>query len=231
MKEALEGIRKRIDANQKQTYYFINPHAANIAQRDVYFKSILEKNEWNFPDGIGLKLAGFIEGYRLKENLNGTDLFPGLMEIASDSNFSVYFLGAEESVLKALLDRTKSKWPQLHIAGSFHGYFDKENDTANVVQKINDARADLLLVSFGMPLQEKWIDAIEEKLKVKAIFATGGLFDFYSGTKKRAPEYLRQIGMEWLYRLYIEPGRMWKRYIIGNPLFLANVIRNKYLNY
>lgn len=229
MDEALDLITENLDSGQKSTYYFLNPHAINLSKKDGQFYTILKENESNFPDGMGMKLAGIFEKYRLKENLCGTDLYPRLMNVAEQKSFSVFFLGGSEEVVEAMVCNAKKSWPNLNVAGYYHGYFNKETESKKVVSQINAVSPDILLVSFGMPIQEKWIYNNFSELDAKAVFATGGLFDFFSGKVKRAPLVWRQVGMEWAYRLILEPKRMWKRYVIGNPLFLVHVLKDRYL--
>ena len=123
--------------------------------------------------------------------------------------------------------KLEEKYPYLNIVGTKSGYFDWASDSPGIVNEINDSKANILLVAFGVPLQEKWIDENINKLNSQVIMGVGGLFDFYSGQMKRAPKWMREVGMEWLFRLIKEPKRMWKRYIIGNPLFIYRVYKWK----
>jgi len=230
LNEALKLISEKIENGTKDSYYFLNPHAINLSKKDPDFYEILSSNKVNFPDGIGMKLAGVFEKYSLQDNLCGTDLYPNLMKVSQEKSFSVFFLGGSEEVVEKMVQNAKISWPNLRVAGFHHGYFDKVKESDQIVNLINSANPDILLVSFGMPIQEKWIDENFSKINTKAAFATGGLFDFFSGTIQRAPLAWRQVGMEWAYRLFKEPKRMWKRYVIGNPLFLVHVLKDRYLS-
>jgi len=116
------------------------------------------------------------------------------------------------------------RFPDLRIAGARDGYFTTEEEPA-VVAEINDSGAAILLVAFGVPRQELWIASRRNELKTPVCLGVGGLFDFYSGRIARAPVWMREIGLEWVWRMLQEPKRMWRRYIIGNPLFLSRVWR------
>ncbi|NTV93680.1 MAG: WecB/TagA/CpsF family glycosyltransferase, partial [Chlorobiaceae bacterium] len=107
------------------------------------------------------------------------------------------------------------------------GYFDHRSESDAVIGKINSSGAAILLVAFGAPLQEIWIAEHRQKLLPRVLMGVGGLFDFYSGTIRRAPRWMREIGFEWVYRIFQEPARMWRRYVIGNPLFLYRVMKWK----
>jgi len=229
MSEAVDLICDNIEKGLKESYYFLNPHAINLSKKDDIFYSILSANKFNFPDGMGMKLAGLFEKYALEDNLCGTDLYPRLMDLSEEKSKSVFFLGGSEEVVEKMVENARKSWPKLKVAGFHHGYFDKETESEKVIEQINSTSPDILLVSFGMPIQEKWIDQNFKKTNAKAALATGGLFDFFSGSVQRAPMAWRQVGMEWAYRLIKEPKRMWKRYVIGNPLFLVHVLKERYL--
>lgn len=225
--KAIGLVQSGLEERVSRIYYYLNAHAINLAAKDKEFHAILRNNAFNFPDGMGLKIAGRFEGYRLQENLNGTDMYPKLMDLAKDNDYSVFFLGAKENVLDNLCLNARKNWETVRIAGRHHGYFDKKEESPSVIEKINFAKPDILFVSFGMPLQEKWIAKYAPSIEAKAIFATGGLFDFYGGKVKRAPIWMRKLGLEWLYRMFIEPKRLWKRYVLGNPVFLMRLIKNR----
>jgi N-acetylglucosaminyldiphosphoundecaprenol N-acetyl-beta-D-mannosaminyltransferase len=160
----------------------------------------------------------------LRENVNGTDLFPRLCEAASQAGLSIYLLGARPGIAEAAANKMRERYPGLHIAGARDGYFSPEEE-AGVVAGINASGAAILLVAFGVPRQELWIERWRTDLQPRVCLGVGGLFDFYSGRIARAPVWMREIGLEWVWRLLQEPKRMWRRYIIGNPLFLSRVWR------
>jgi N-acetylglucosaminyldiphosphoundecaprenol N-acetyl-beta-D-mannosaminyltransferase len=162
----------------------------------------------------------------LLENLNGTDMLPYLCENAVKNRFRIFLLGAQPGVAEKAKANLIKKFNGLQISGTQHGYFGKEEEQ-KVIEKINKSKTDILLVALGVPKQEKWICGNLSKLQVKVAMGVGGLFDFYSGKIKRAPRWMREVGLEWLYRVLQEPKRMWRRYIIGNPLFLLRVIKWK----
>jgi N-acetylglucosaminyldiphosphoundecaprenol N-acetyl-beta-D-mannosaminyltransferase len=121
----------------------------------------------------------------------------------------------------------EDKYPGLNIVGEQNGYFNRETEQAAVIERINELDPDILLVAFGVPIQEQWIENNFGKLNCRVVMGVGGLFDFYSGNIKRAPRWLREIGFEWSFRLLMEPRRMFKRYIIGNPVFICRLLRWK----
>ena len=136
----------------------------------------------------------------------------------------MYFLGGKPGVAEAMVKNVQEQFPGLPIAGYHHGYLTDEEE-ASVIQEISTSGAQILLVAFGAPRQELWIDAHKHELGVGIAMGVGGLFDFMSGRVNRAPLWMREIGLEWVFRLLQEPGRLWRRYVIGNPLFLWRVRR------
>jgi len=215
-----QGLRRKI--------YFVNPDCFNrtyIPQFADYRKILhnIKQHDWVFADGIGINIAADIMGYPKNENVNGTDLFPRLCEMAATEKLSLYFLGAKPGIADQMKDNVQKQYPNLNIKGAHHGYFDKDTESRQIVDEINQLDPDIILVAFGVPFQERWIENWFNELKCPVIMGVGGLFDFYSGNMKRAPRWMRDIGFEWVFRLLMEPTRMFNRYIIGNPVFLHRV--------
>jgi exopolysaccharide biosynthesis WecB/TagA/CpsF family protein len=224
MDEAVSWIVERATRNERTSMAFVNPDCLNAAVEQREYKSVLQRADRVLPDGIGVNLACRMRNIALVANLNGTDLFPELCQRAVEADLSLYLLGAAPGVAEDAAANVKERFPGLRIAGIRDGYFE-EIDAAQVVQQINDSNADILLVAMGAPRQDLWIDQHRDKLEVPVCMGVGGLFDFYSGRIPRAPLWLRELGLEWMWRLMQEPRRMWRRYVIGNPLFLYRVTR------
>ncbi|QYJ73422.1 exopolysaccharide biosynthesis polyprenyl glycosylphosphotransferase [Shewanella sp. FJAT-51649] len=205
-------------------FAFVNADCLNKAYCDPQYHQILNQCEAVFADGIGVRMACRWQGVDLKGNLNGTDMLPLLCERLIKANLSLYLLGGAPEVAHQAAEQLQCRFPQLKIAGTHHGYF-HEADTKQVIKKINQSGAAVLLVAMGAPKQELWLNQYQAKLTPAVGIGVGGLFDFYSNRISRAPLWLRQIGMEWIWRLMQEPKRMWRRYIIGNPLFLYRVYK------
>lgn len=205
---------------------FVNSDCLNLACRDREYREATNESELVLPDGIGLRLGCRLLGTQLAGNVNGTDLFPRLCERAANLGLSLYLLGAREGVAAEAAERLKAAYPGLRIAGSHHGYFLPEEDGA-VVERINRAQPDLVFVAMGAPRQEVWLRRNTPGLTAPVGLGVGGLFDFYSGRVRRAPVWCQEIGMEWLWRLLQEPGRLWRRYLVGNPLFILRVWRQQ----
>lgn len=226
MAEAAESVlAPRPEAAVRQVS-FINVDCVNKAHHDADYREILQTNDLRLADGIGLRIAGRLLKSEIRENVNGTDLFPVLCRLMAERGLSVYLLGAKPGVAEDVAGWIRRNHPKARVAGVQHGYFAADQEDA-VVEAINASGADILLVAFGAPRQEQWIRRNRHRLAVRSALGVGGLFDFYSGRTPRAPQWLRELGLEWTYRLMQEPGRMWKRYLVGNLVFLARVVASK----
>jgi N-acetylglucosaminyldiphosphoundecaprenol N-acetyl-beta-D-mannosaminyltransferase len=226
MGEALDILMKWLSEQTPRQVCFVNADCANIAyRRDDYLKTLREA-DLCLADGIGLKLAGKILGRPVKQNVNGTDLFPRLCERLAGTGLRLCLLGAGPGVAEGVEQWVGRSFPEVTVCGAHHGYFTPDEEP-EVIRRIRGSRADILLVALGAPKQDLWIRAHLAETGVKVAMGVGGLFDFYSGRVSRAPLWMREIGMEWLYRLIQEPGRLWKRYLVGNGLFLWRVLRER----
>lgn len=207
---------------------FVNAHCINVACVDSAYASIVQAAPRVFADGIGVRLAARAQGVDVVDNVNGTDLFPPLCAAFEERGLPVYLLGARPGVVEGVVSWLRAQYPRLTIAGSHHGHFSPE-DEPEIIEAVRASGARVLLVAMGVPRQEKWIEANLDRLGVKVAVGVGALFDFYSNTVPRAPVWMRKRGLEWVYRLYQEPGRMWRRYVVGNPQFMWRVARQTVL--
>ena len=222
MEAAIGQILHRLDRSQPSQLCFLNADCVNLSRRNRRYEDVLCHADMVMADGVGLKLAASASGIRLRDNVNGTDLFPRLCDALSETDHKIFLLGARPGVAQSVCDWIARRHPGVQIAGSRDGYFTDAEQPA-VIDQVAQSQADLLLVAFGAPRQDLWIAEHLDALGVKVAVGVGGLFDFYSGRIPRAPMWMRNRGLEWAYRLFQEPTRLWKRYLVGNPLFLARV--------
>ena len=204
-----------------KTGYFINVNSVNLTVNDPALKERLNRGDRCFPDGSGIRLAAKHVGVRICENVNGTDMLPVLCAAAQKTKKSIYMLGSKPGVANKAAQKLLQIYPNLKIAGTQDGYFGPEQ-TNNVISSINKSGADILLVAMGSPIQEEWLEKHAPQLQCNTALAVGGLFDFYSGNIARAPLWMRELGMEWVWRLLQEPKTKFNRYVIGNPYFLIH---------
>ncbi len=208
----------------------VNVHALNLCYRDPDLRSFFNTAPVVFCDGAGVMLAARILGRRLPERITYADWAWQLADFAERENLSLFCLGARPGVAEKAVAQLLVRHPNLKIVGVHHGYFDRtpgnpENEA--VLSKINTARPNVLLVGFGMPLQERWLMQNWRQIDARVALTGGAVFDYVSGELRRGPRLLTDNGFEWLARLLIEPGRLWRRYVIGNPLFLWRVLKQR----
>ena len=170
-------------------------------------------------DGVPLVWASRLLGNALPGRVNGTDLMDRLLERAHEKGYRIFFFGAKEEVLQAVLAKVRSRYPGARIAGFRNGYFSKADEPA-IVQQIRESRADILFIAFGTPKKELWVKQYLSAMGVPVVHGVGGSFDVLAGIVPRAPIWMQKYGLEWLFRLLQEPSRMWRRYLITNTLFV-----------
>lgn len=219
---AVDHIMQCAKTSQKSLFSFVNADCLNIAYHHEKYRQALAQSDQVFADGSGIRVACRLLKEKLLGNVNGTDLFPKLCERLADTHLSIYLLGAKPGIAQATATLMQQRYTSLKVVGTQDGYF-KPEETAQVIEQINQSGAAILLVAMGAPRQELWLAEHRAQLNPAVCIGVGGLFDFYSGRIPRAPVWMREMGLEWVWRLLQEPGRMWKRYIIGNPLFLYRI--------
>lgn len=222
----------------------INAHSYNTAQKDELFAEALAKGDYLIPDGASIiKACRLLKGKSMpKERIAGWDLFefemnklggsmPSGNEGTTERKKKVMFMGSSEKVLGLIKQRAAVDYPNLEVitySPPYKPVFSDEDNRA-IIQAINEADPDLLWIGMTAPKQEKWTYQHWKELNIHCHVGTiGAVFDFYAGTAKRAPQFWQKNSLEWLYRLCIEPKRMWRRYVIGNPLFLWNIQKEKH---
>lgn len=200
----------------------VNPEFVMTAGQDPQFMTVLQEADICIPDGIGLVYASRWIGTPLPERVAGSELVYRLAEQAAQYGWRLFLLGAAPGVAKEAAARFQAHYPKLLIAGTYAGSPDMaENE--HIVSLINDSAADLLFVAYGAPNQDKWIARNREALStVRLAIGVGGSLDFVTGRSQRAPEWVQQIGLEWLYRLFKEPWR-WRR-MLALPRFAIRVL-------
>jgi exopolysaccharide biosynthesis WecB/TagA/CpsF family protein len=202
-----------------RSLFFVNAHTLNLASRDPAYRAVLNRSDVVLNDGVGLALYGKLAGAPFANNFNGTDLFPRLFREA-EGNLTVFLFGAIPGRAERAAARIEARYSNVRVVGTRDG-FTKDS----VLEFVNAARPDLLLVGLGNPRQEVWIDANLDRLEVGVVAGVGALIDFLSGAVPRAPKLLRRARLEWAYRLAREPRRLFGRYVIGNPAFVARSVR------
>jgi alpha-1,3-mannosyltransferase len=220
--EAVDRIDAEYNARKSTIVAFANANALNVAARDESFRGVLRRC-LVMNDGIGVDAASrILFGSRFPQNLNGTDFTPNYFKNTSN-NYRIFFLGSSSGVAERAASRLLEICGRHQIAGCQNGY-SRAGDTPAIVTRIRASQADVVLVAMGNPAQEMWLAEHLEATGCRLGFGVGALFDFLSGEVPRAPSWVRSARLEWLYRLQREPARLWRRYVLGNPIFLLRVL-------
>lgn len=211
----------------------INAHSYNTALKDSLFAEALQNGDALIPDGTSIvKACKWINAKsKPTERIAGWDLFTFEMERLNSIGGKCFFMGSSEKVLKLIKEKAKTVYPNIQIetySPPYKPIFTEEENTA-IINAINEANPDLLWIGMTAPKQEKWTYSHWNELNIHCHVGTiGAVFDFFAGTMQRAPVWWQEHSLEWLYRLLKEPKRMWRRYIIGNTLFIYNIMKEKW---
>jgi len=218
-----ERISVAIEKRFRMVINYANAYSVWIAENDDGFGEILSHADLIHPDGTGVWLASRLLRSPIENRFNFTDSVFEYLKICQDKNWSLFFLGSTDEVLKEAKINLAHKFPRLKIIETRNGYSDLENPL--LIDRINKSGADILWVGLGTPLQEKWIGEHCEKLKCPVIQSVGDILSHLAGTKVRGPELMRSVGFEWLVRLISNPLKFFKRYVIGIPAFFIIIAR------
>ena len=234
--ESERGLREIPDG--KILINCLNAYSYNVAQKDSLFAESLIRGDYLIPDGASIVMAckWLKAKSQPQRRIAGWDLFAFEMQRLDGKSkrdevkSKVMFIGSSEKVLALIRERVKQDFPHLEVetySPPYKKVFSDEDDQV-IIKVINDTNPDLLWIGMTAPRQEKWIYTHWDNLDIQCHVGTiGAVFDFYAGTAKRAPIWWQEHSLEWLFRLLMEPSRMWRRYLIGNPLFLWNILRER----
>jgi len=205
-----------------------NPHSLTVARKDARFRSALEMATAVVADGVGCQWGAVLSGTSIGPRITGYDFFRALMSSLDGTGGRVFFFGSSEEVLVEVAKRAKHDYPRISIATlspPFEPWSEEEN--ASMLEKIHGFEPDVLWVGMTAPKQEKWVASNAYRIRVPVIGSIGAVFSYYAGITPRAPQWICNLGLEWLYRLPREPRRLWKRTVISAPLFLWFVVLDR----
>lgn len=225
--QTLALIEQFIASGQPHQLTTTNPEFVIEAQHDEEIRRIINQAALSLPDGIGLlKAARFLGAGSLPERVAGSDLTIRLAELSQQKGYRIFFLGARPGVAEQAIAKLKQRYPKMQVAGFYAGSPALE-ENESIIQRILPTRPDILLVAYGHPRQDKWIARNLDRLGVPVCIGVGGSFDFIAGTARRAPLWLRRLGLEWLHRLITQPQR-WRRIWNAVPYFSWLVLQSRW---
>ncbi len=212
----------------RKTILYTNAHCMNIASQDTLYREILNRADLVYADGISLVWGSRFLGSYHVEKITGADWIDNYCTLAQSRELRTYILAGRPGIAQLATKKLLLRYPRLQIVGVCDGFF-KENETggADLIAEINRARPHVVFVGMGVPRQEKWLAAQRTRIDAPVCWAVGALFDYVAGVEPRVPKWIAFMGMEWFWRLMIDPKGKWRRYLIGNPLFLIRILVQK----
>lgn len=214
---------------EKKTITYVNAHCLNIAVRDKVYRRILNQSSLVYSDGTGVVWAGMILANKKLYKVTGRAWIDNFCRLCQEQNISLYFLGGKPGIADEAKKRLQTRFPKVNIVGVCDGYFQGKGESA-VLEELMEKKPDVLLVGMGVPRQEKWIDLQLNEIPVKVYWSVGALFDYVVGVEAPVPGWMEQLALEWLWRMMVDPWGKWKRYLIGTPLFISRVLKQKIKN-
>ena len=226
IEEAGEITKNLIENSNKSCELIVAPNVEFImtAQKDKKFFEILNSAKLATPDSVGVEIAAKLQKKPLKQRIPGQAYFRKILEIGEKEGWTFYFLGGKGDTVQKTAENVKNIYPDLKIVGTHEGFFENDSEE-DVIKEINLLEPNVLFVAMGAPAQEKWIYNHKSKLKVDVAAGQGGTFDYEAGNIRRAPKWVQKIGMEWLWRLILQPSRIGRMIVL--PIYLVKIIFTK----
>ena len=220
-----EGAERGPEPRSGRRVSYVNAHVMNESFEIPALRRSLLDADLVYCDGYGVRLAARLIGLPVPHRMTGADWIWAVAALCEERGRSIYLLGSDPGASAEAAAALQRWYPRLDVRGAHHGYFDIDSPhNERVVEHINEVSPDLLLVGMGTPHQELWADRYCKQVDARVVWTVGALFDYLSKRIPRAPYLLSDNGLEWVFRLAMEPRRLWRRYLIGNPLFLSRVL-------
>lgn len=219
-------VRDFLESDTKGWISYLHVHALNLAVTSPWLKEYLNDSLVTYCDGEGVRLGAKLLGYRLPKRIVMTEWIHDVCRMASERGYTLFFLGGTAEVNERATEMLMRHYPDLKIVGSHPGYL-TESESSELRETMGALAPDILIVGMGMPLQERWVFEQFDFLNVRLVLTAGSCFDFLSGFKRRCPQWMAEHGLEWMYRFLQEPRRLWRRYWLGNPMFVYRVLRQR----
>ncbi len=226
--QVLAYIAQAVAGDAQRVLAYANVHTLNLAHDDAWFRAYLAQCDVVYCDGFGVKWAADLLGTPLPARFTPPDWLGQLAAQAATQQHRLYLLGGQPGAAAALAAQWQQHHPALPIVGTHHGYFDQtpgSDDNRALLAAINAAAPAILLVGMGTPRQERWLQAHRAALSARVLLPVGAAIDLLAGVTPRGPAWMTDHGLEWLTRLAVEPRRLWRRYLLGNPRFVWRVLR------
>ena len=222
MGEAVSVLEESITSGEQAFVVTANAEIIMMCQEDAGYKKIVSQDaQLVLPDGAGAVWAGRHLGYKVPERVAGFDLYCQLLDKAAQKGYKAFFFGGSPGIAEAAKAKSEKLYPGVQVVGCRNGYF-KEEESQAIIDEINASGADMLFAALGAPKQEKWLVRYREQLKPKILMGIGGSFDVFAGKMERAPKWMQDASLEWLFRLYKQPSRFMR--MMALPKFVLKVV-------
>ena len=222
MGEAVSVLEESITSGEQAFVVTANAEIIMMCQEDASYKKIVSQDaQLVLPDGAGAVWAGRHLGYKVPERVAGFDLYCQLLDKAAQKGYKAFFFGGSPGIAEAAKAKSEELYPGVQVVGCRNGYF-KEEESQAIIDEINASGADMLFAALGAPKQEKWLVRYREQLKPKILMGIGGSFDVFAGKMERAPKWMQDASLEWLFRLYKQPSRFMR--MMALPKFVLKVV-------
>lgn len=222
MGEAVSVLEESITSGEQAFVVTANAEIIMMCQEDAGYKKIVSQDaQLVLPDGAGAVWAGRHLGYKVPERVAGFDLYCQLLDKAAQKGYKAFFFGGSPGIAEAAKVKSEELYPGVQVVGCRNGYF-KEEESQAIIDEINASGADMLFAALGAPKQEKWLVRYREQLKPKILMGIGGSFDVFAGKMERAPKWMQDASLEWLFRLYKQPSRFMR--MMALPKFVLKVV-------
>src|SRR3954469_14266318 len=226
--ELLRKILGFAEKGERHRVSYVNAHVLNQTFSNHDLRRALQSSDLVYCDGYGVRLAARLIGLPVPHRMTGADWIWGVAALCQERGRSIYLLGSDPGSSTEAAAALKRWYPRLRVLGSHHGYFDPGSPhSERVLEHIAGLEPDIVLVGMGTPQQELWVDHNLDRVEAPVVWTVGALFDYLSGRTPRAPHLIADNGFEWIFRLAVEPRRMWRRYLLGNPAFLYRVLQER----
>lgn len=224
MDQTIAKIEDHINKGKPCQHVVVNVAKFVEMRNDPKLRKIIASCDLINADGMPIVWASKILGTPLPCRVAGVDLFQNLVKFCAEKGYRPFFFGARDWVVEKVVEAFKARYPQLDVAGYRNGYYSEEEESG-IAEMIRDSRADMLFVGFSSPMKESFLKKWMPVMQVPFCMGVGGSFDIIASRTKRAPVWMQKSGLEWCYRIYQEPRRMWKRYAKTNPVFVGMVVK------
>lgn len=222
--QILDLARAWVKSRQARTIMYANAHALNLAAQDPTYLQALNQADLVCADGISVVWAGRLLGGNGLHKASGTEWIEPFCRLAHEEGWRLYLLAGCPGVAARAAATLTASWPGLHIAGTADGYF-QQKDEAQVLAELQRADVDVLFVGMGTPRQELWVLRHRHQIAAPLCWTVGSLFDLVAGVEPWPPVLFKRLGLQWLWRLLVDPRGKWRRYLLGNPRFVYRVLR------